>query len=203
VDSLRSWKYQLLDWGGEARRGCRGRHSWDLGVVFSFLKDGWAMGLGGSWFYFYFLRVREEKQIFFWFSHLPSFPSSFMFFLSTFLCMFYVPLCSQIIPNSTIFWQKISQMIFKKWRRWSNFPIQILQKQQFRKCRSPRETFCNLAQLQYPKTFRKVTADNFPQWVFSGAKVAELRHTQSGPDPARHPVLDVGYPRSPFHARMS
>jgi hypothetical protein len=57
--------------------------------------------------------VREEKQIFFWFSHLPSFPSSFMFFLSTFLGMFYVPLCSQIIPNSTIFWQKISQMIFK------------------------------------------------------------------------------------------
>ncbi len=56
--------------------------------------------------------VREEKQIFFWFSHLPSFPSSFMFFLSTFLGMFYVPLCSQIIPNSTIFWQKISQMIF-------------------------------------------------------------------------------------------
>jgi hypothetical protein len=50
--------------------------------------------------------VREEKQIFFWFSHLPSFPSSFMFFLSTFLGMFYVPLCSQIIPNSTIFWQK-------------------------------------------------------------------------------------------------
>jgi len=46
---------------------------------------------------------------------------------------------------------------------------------------SPRETFFNLAQLQYPKsattipkTFRKVTADNFPQWVFSGAKVAEL-----------------------------
>jgi hypothetical protein len=26
---------------------------------------------------------------------------------------------------------------------------------------------------------RKVTADNFPQWVFSGAKVAELRHRQS------------------------
>jgi len=44
-----------------------------------------------------------------------------------------------------------------------------------------RETFCNLAQLEYPKsattipkTFQKVTADNFPQWVFSGAKVAEL-----------------------------
>jgi len=54
-----------------------------------------------------------------------------------------------------------------------------------------------------PKTFWKVTADNFPQWVFSGAKVAELRHTQSGPDPARHPVLDVGYPWSPFRARMS
>jgi hypothetical protein len=72
------------------------------------------------------------------------------------------------------------------------------------------KTFFNLAQLQYPKsattipkTFRKVTADNFPQWVFSGAKVAELRHTQSGPDPARHPVLDVGYPGSPFRARMS
>jgi hypothetical protein len=72
------------------------------------------------------------------------------------------------------------------------------------------ETFCNLAQLQYPKsattipkTFRKVTADNFPQWVFSGAKVAELRHTQSGPDPAPHPILDVGYPGSPFRARMS
>jgi hypothetical protein len=29
-----------------------------------------------------------------------------------------------------------------------------------------------------------MTADNFPQWVFSGAKVAELRHRQSGPDPA-------------------
>jgi hypothetical protein len=75
---------------------------------------------------------------------------------------------------------------------------------------SPPETFCNLAQLQYPKsattipkTFRKVTADNFPQWVFSGAKVAELRHTQSGPDPARHPILDVGYPGSSFRARMS
>jgi len=55
------------------------------------------------------------------------------------------------------------------------------------------------------KTFGKVTADNFPQWVFSGAKVAELRHTQSqsGPDPARHPVVDVGYPGSPFRARMS
>jgi hypothetical protein len=39
--------------------------------------------------------------------------------------------------------------------------------------------------------------------VFSGAKVAELRHRQSGPDPARHPVLDVGYPGSPFRARMS
>jgi hypothetical protein len=48
-----------------------------------------------------------------------------------------------------------------------------------------------------------VTADNFPQWVFSGAKVADLRHTQSGPEPARHPVLDVGYPRSPFRARTS
>jgi len=73
-----------------------------------------------------------------------------------------------------------------------------------------RETFCNLAHLQYPKsattipkTFRKVIADNFPQWVFSGAKVAELRHTQSEPDPARHPVLDVGYPGSSFRARMS
>jgi hypothetical protein len=43
------------------------------------------------------------------------------------------------------------------------------------------------------QTLRKVTADNFPQWVFSGAKVAELCHRQSGPDPARHPVLDVGY----------
>jgi hypothetical protein len=42
-----------------------------------------------------------------------------------------------------------------------------------------------------------------PLGVSSGAKVAELRHTQSGPDPARHPVLDVGYPRSPFHARTS
>jgi hypothetical protein len=78
------------------------------------------------------------------------------------------------------------------------------------KKKNPRETFCNLAQLQYPKsattipkTFQKVTADNFPQWVFSGAKVAELRHTQSGPDPARHPVLHVGYPGSPFRARMS
>jgi hypothetical protein len=40
---------------------------------------------------------------------------------------------------------------------------------------------------------RKVTADNFPQWVFSGAKVAELHHRQSGPDPTRHPVLDVDY----------
>jgi hypothetical protein len=64
-----------------------------------------------------------------------------------------------------------------------------------------RETFCNLAQLQYPKsataipkTFRKVTAGNFPQWVFSGAKVAELRHTQSGPDPARHPFLTSAIP---------
>jgi len=47
-----------------------------------------------------------------------------------------------------------------------------------------------------------VTADNFPQWVFSGAKVAELRHRQSGPDPARHPVLHVGYPGSPFRARI-
>ncbi len=26
----------------------------DLGAVFSFLKDGWARGLGGSRFYFYF-----------------------------------------------------------------------------------------------------------------------------------------------------
>jgi hypothetical protein len=43
------------------------------------------------------------------------------------------------------------------------------------------------------QTLRKVTADNFPQWVFSGAKVAELRQRQSGPDPARHPVLDVSY----------
>ncbi len=56
-----------------------------------------------------------------------------------------------------------------------------------------------LAQLQYPKsattipkTFRKVTVDNFPQWVFSGAKVAELRQCQWDPDSARHPVLDVG-----------
>jgi hypothetical protein len=38
-----------------------------------------------------------------------------------------------------------------------------------------------------------VTADNFPQWVLSGAKVAELRHRQFGPNPAHHPVLDVGY----------
>jgi hypothetical protein len=65
----------------------------------------------------------------------------------------------------------------------------------------PSERFFNLAQLQYPKsattipkTFRKVTADNFPQWVFSGAKVAELRHTQSGPDPARHPFLTSAIP---------
>ncbi len=48
-----------------------------------------------------------------------------------------------------------------------------------------------------------MTADNFPQWVFSGAKVAKLRHRQSGLDPARHPVFDVGYPGSPFRARMS
>ncbi len=27
-----------------------------------------------------------------------------------------------------------------------------------------------------------MTADNFPPWVFFGAKVAELRHRQSGPD---------------------
>jgi hypothetical protein len=73
--------------------------------------------------------VKEEKQIFFWFSHLPSFPSSFMFFLSTFLVNVF------------------------------------LSKQQH----NPRETFCNLAQLQYPKsattipkTFQKVTVDNFP-----------------------------------------
>jgi len=63
------------------------------------------------------------------------------------------------------------------------------------------ETFFNLAQLQYPKsattipkTFRKVTADNFPQWVFSGAEVAELCHTQSGLDPARHPFLTSAIP---------
>jgi hypothetical protein len=53
------------------------------------------------------------------------------------------------------------------------------------------------------QTFRKVIADNFPQWLFSGAKVAELRHRQSGPDPARHLVLDVGYPGSPFRVKMS
>jgi hypothetical protein len=30
--------------------------------------------------------------------------------------------------------------------------------------------------------------------VFSGAKVAELRYRQSGPDPARHPVLHARNP---------
>jgi len=85
----------------------------------------------------------------------------------------------------------------------------ILWQKQFAKKKNPRETFCNLAQLQYlksamtiPKTFQKVTTDNFPQWVFSGAKVAELHHTQFGPDLALHPILDVGYPGSPFRARM-
>ncbi len=67
----------------------------------------------------------------------------------------------------------------------------------------PTQTDTTVPKISIPKTFRKVTADNFPQWVFSGAKVAELRHTQSGPDPARHPVLDVSYPESPFRARMS
>jgi hypothetical protein len=36
--------------------GCWGRHFWDLGAVFSFLKVAWARGLGGSSFYFYFFR---------------------------------------------------------------------------------------------------------------------------------------------------
>jgi hypothetical protein len=39
----------------------------------------------------------------------------------------------------------------------------------------------------------KSDADNFPQWVFSGAKVAELPHRQSGLDLAHHPVLNVDY----------
>ncbi len=72
----------------------------------------------------------------------------------------------------------------------------MAKQKQFAKKKNLRETFCNLAQLQYPKsvttipkTFQKMTPDNFPQWVFSGAKVAELRHTQSGPDPARHPFF--------------
>jgi hypothetical protein len=56
---------------------------------------------------------------------------------------------------------------------------------------------------RWRKTLRKVTIDNFPQWVFFGAKVAELHHWQSGPDPAHHPVLHVGYPGSPFRAKMS
>jgi hypothetical protein len=30
------------------------------------------------------------------------------------------------------------------------------------------------------KTLRKVTADNFPQWVFSGAKVAECTRVTPG-----------------------
>jgi hypothetical protein len=51
---------------------------------------------------------------------------------------------------------------------------------------------------RWRKTLRKVTADDFPQWVFSGAP-----SQTSEPDPARHPVLDVGYPGSPFRARMS
>jgi len=53
------------------------------------------------------------------------------------------------------------------------------------------------------KLSEKMIVDSFPQWVFSRAKIAELRHRQSGPDLAPHPILDVGYPESPFRARMS
>jgi len=38
----------------------------------------------------------------------------------------------------------------------------------------------------------------FEKWL-----LITFHHTQSGPDPARHPVLDVGYPGSLFRARMS